>query len=104
MSQLPIVRRAPAPSTPAVRLQAAQATRRRTPRRTLRPLPLRTHHRVHRRAAVAAGLRRIVAIAARMAPGGATSLLPTVLSAPAPSTRLVRPLQAVVALEGGTPL
>merc|ERR1740123_2175673 len=100
MSQLPIVPLAQAPSTPALRLRVALAT----PRQARRPPPLPTPRRAHRLwVVVAAGSSRTVATAAKMAPGGATSLLPIVPSAPAPSTRPVRPPPAVEVLAGATP-
>jgi len=89
--QLPTVLSAQAASTRAVRLLVAGATHRLFPRRFLRRFP----HRTPRQGAVdAAGSEQTAATAAKMALGGATSLLPIVLSAQAVSTRAVRPRPA----------
>jgi len=89
--QLPIVLSAQAASTRAVRLLVAGATHRLFPRRFLRRFPHRTPRQ---EAEDAAGSEQTAATAAKMALGGATSLLPIVLSALAVSTRAVRPLPA----------
>jgi len=94
--QLPTVQSARAVSTRAVLLLVAGATQ----RLFLRRFPRRTP----RQGAVgAAGLEQIAATAARMALGGATSLLPIAPSALAASTRAVRPRLAAAALAGRGP-
>jgi len=96
--QLPIVPNAQAASTQAAHLLVVEAGA--THRRFLRRFP----HRTPRRGAVdAAGSEQTAATAAKTALGGATSLLPTVLSAQAVSTQAVRPRPGVGALEARGP-
>merc|ERR1719410_1150222 len=99
-SLLPIVPSARAPSIRVVRLRPLARVRRfpipcpfqfprRSPRQFLRRF-------LRQGAVVAAGSEQTAAIAAKMALGGATNLLPTVPSAQAPSTRVARPRQVAV--------
>merc|ERR1719410_2722344 len=99
-SLLPIVPSARAPSIRVVRLRPFAWVRRfpipcpfqfprRSPRQFLRRF-------LRQGAVVAAGLEQTAAIAAKMALGGATNLLPTVPNAQAPSTRVARPRQVAV--------
>merc|ERR1719336_1566880 len=102
-SLLPIVPSARAPSIRVVRLRPlAWVPRfpilcpfqfpRRSPRQFLRRF-------LRQGAVVAAGSEQTAAIAAKMALGGATNLLPTVPNAQAPSTRVARP-RLVAAVPG----
>merc|ERR1719410_577794 len=102
-SLLPIVPSARAPSIRVVRLRPLARVRRfpipcpfqfprRSPRQFLRRF-------LRQGAVVAAGSEQTAAIAAKMALGGATNLLPTVPNAQAPSTRVARPRQ-VAAVPG----
>merc|ERR1719210_1599620 len=98
-SLLPIVPSARAPSIRVVRLRPLARVR-----RFPIPCPFQSPRQFLRRflrqgAVVAAGSEQTAAIAAKMALGGATNLLPTVPDAQAPSTRVARP-RLVAAVPG----